>query len=118
MDFGNDIEIRVEETDGPRVMYVAGEFCLSSAEKLREALIEALEPGRVTVLDMGGVTAIDLSGLQLLCSAHRTYARSQSGLELRAMPERLWRTACAAGFDAEMAACPFRQDEVCLWKKR
>jgi ABC-type transporter Mla MlaB component len=68
------------------------------------------------VLDLAGATAIDLAGLQLLCSAHRTSRGGPRTFELRAVPERLRNTACAAGFDARTLVCPYRGDGACLWK--
>jgi anti-anti-sigma factor len=116
MDDGDVIAVRIEESGGRRILRVDGEVCLNTAETLRSALTDALAGGREIVLDLGGVTSADLCALQLLCSAHRTFRKRGSDLTIESASERLRRAAALAGYDARTSICPYRRNDVCLWK--
>ena len=116
MDAASEIEVRLEEEGGHRVVHLQGELCLPNTGRVQRALMEGLATGQETVLDGAGVTAIDLAGLQLLCSAHRTYRRHGANFDLRSVPQGLQETARAAGYRACESICPFREDGICLWR--
>lgn len=116
MEDGDQFRIQVMETGEGRVLRVEGPLTLSTAGRLRDALLEAWQAGKKTIFDAAGITDIDLAGLQLLCSAHRTYQRTGTGFELAAVSPQVVETARAAGFDNRTSACASR-DGNCIWKR-
>ena len=82
----------------PHVVCLAGELNLSSAEQVRQTLVDSLQSGEPLTLDLATLTDIDLAGLQLLCSAHLSYARRNIALVLREVPPWFPETAKTCGF--------------------
>lgn len=59
--------------DGDRgVLVLTGDVGVERAERLKEALLKAMERFKRIEIDLGGVEETDLSLLQLLCAAHRS----------------------------------------------
>jgi anti-anti-sigma factor len=111
-------DIQLQHVDGEVLLRVAGDLNLNEAATFRQALIDGLQPGTGMQLDLSQVSAIDLSAMQLLCSAHHTGRKRDAAVRVVNMPERLWETARAAGFDGAMVHCPHRKDNArCLWMK-
>lgn len=111
------LDVLIDPAGDSRVVRIEGELSIGSVERVRAALIDGMEKGKTTVLDLAGIQAADLCGLQLLCSAHRTYAAHGAVFEVRSMCATLRDTAHAAGYDADEAVCAFRRTGNCLWKR-
>lgn len=69
------MDVRVENGAAARVV-VSGEVDLATADRLREALRDALDSAKPVVVDLGGCTFIDSVGLGVLLDAAR---RSERG---------------------------------------
>lgn len=82
----------------PQVVCLAGELNLSSAEQVRQTLADSLQSGEPLTLDLATLTDIDLAGLQLLCSAHLSYARRNVAMVLREVPAWFQETVKTCGF--------------------
>jgi len=67
------MSILVELGEKATLIRAAGELDLSVAEKLKNALMTALESSRETILDLQRVSGIDLSCMQLLLAASREF---------------------------------------------
>jgi anti-anti-sigma factor len=120
MDSGGEMAVQVEGTNERRVLRVAGPLDIAHTAALRQALVEASDgcgAGRSTVVDLAGVTAVDLCGLQLLCSAHRTFAARGGGLSLQCRPAWFCQASTAAGFAAGTQTCGPRLCGDCLWRE-
>jgi anti-anti-sigma factor len=74
------LEVSVERPDGTTVVTAAGEIDMSSAPKLREALVSA--EGRI-VVDLRAVSFLDSSGITVLTDAIRRLDESGGSLTLR-----------------------------------
>lgn len=57
---------------------IEGEMTIYRAAELKQALLDALQPGAVLELDLSGVTDIDSAGLQLLMLT-KTTAKASGG---------------------------------------
>jgi anti-sigma B factor antagonist len=62
---------------------VEGELDLSSADQLKQALLDELADGHAVVLDLGGVRFIDSTGLSAIISAVQRSAEIELAFELR-----------------------------------
>ncbi len=74
------IAIRAVPIDGGSVIAVAGEIDLLTADRLSEALAEALARDTLVVVDLSAVEFLSSSGLSTLALAHRS---APAGHELR-----------------------------------
>lgn len=111
------IRTETDESTGASIFHVEGELSLATAGNLQTAVLHALRPGVRVVFDGAGLTSVDLAGLQLICSAHRTCVLSGAHFEFRAMRREFQEIAFAAGFDACTAACPYRRENECVWRR-
>ncbi|WP_240926105.1 STAS domain-containing protein [Streptomyces sp. JB150] len=90
----------VTETDGIRVVALAGEIDHHTADTLREALDAAGEPRPRVVADMGQVTFMDSSGINVLITAHGALGEAGGWLRLAAPTGTVKRTLNIVGVDA------------------
>jgi anti-sigma B factor antagonist len=82
-----EVGFQVEVTGGVPVVAAPEEIDITSAEGLREALLEAAARGHGTfVVDMSLTRFCDSSGLQALVAAHRR-ARAEDGEVLLVIPD-------------------------------
>lgn len=93
-------QIEVERAEGTRTVRLDGEFDLSAADRVEEALrsLESERPG-VVVIDLRGVTFLDSTGLRTITSAD---ARArEGGYELRIVrgPENVQKLLHVTGMD-------------------
>jgi anti-anti-sigma factor len=100
----------VREADGRQVIHLPAELGLATIAEWHAVLLGALEARRGVVLDATEVVEADLSGLQLLCSAHRSFAQQGIPLELRGVREEFRRTVERGGFDAALPVGPERDE--------
>jgi len=120
MGSASEIEVQIEGSDEQRVLRVTGPLDIGHTAELRSALVEASQTsnaGSSTVIDLAGITALDLCGLQLLCSAHRSFAAQGSTIGLRDRPAWFSEAATAAGFTADTQACGPGLCGDCLWRE-
>lgn len=76
-----DLTVATARPDaGTAVLTVAGEIDLSTAPRLREALLEIFSTGgaRHLVVDLADVTFMDSTGLGVLVGAHRRIAAADA----------------------------------------
>jgi len=79
-----DLRVSVTRDSGETVVAIAGELDMSTAEKLSQAVHDALlrSPGRI-VLDLADLTFCDSLGLGTLVVLSRTARIQQTFLQLR-----------------------------------
>ena len=114
------ITVQIEGTESARVLRVAGPLDIAHAGQLRTALLEASEASggeSSTLVDLASLTAVDLSGLQLLCSAHRSFAARGGAIGIRSRPQWFSQATAAAGFTASAQACGPGLCGDCLWRE-
>jgi anti-anti-sigma factor len=111
-----ELKIRICPEEGARIIELEGDLSISTAALLRTTLLEGMQTGAKAMLDMAGVRSLDLSGMQLLCSAHRSYAQRNAVLQVRRVNDDFRRIAMTAGYDARQSVCPFRKEDNCLWR--
>jgi len=120
MDSGGENANQIGNTGERRVVRLEGPLDIAHAAGLRFALLEALEASGAeggTLIDLSGVTAVDLCGLQLLCSAHRSFAGRGGAIGFEERPEWFQQASAAAGFAASTQACGSRLCQDCLWRE-
>jgi anti-anti-sigma factor len=100
--------LSVEETTdaGDRVLVLAGEIDMATADKLRAATEQALaQSSDRVVLDFAGVTFCDSQGLSTLISLHREVGAAGRRLVLRNVGDFMARlldiTGLRTAFDVE-----------------
>ena len=114
-----DFQSRKSGDGNVGILRLAGTLTIEYAERLREALLAALEESVRLTLDCSEVTDVDLSGLQLLCSAHRTASSGRHQLELLLpMPAALHRAFNEVGLVRLRACCSVAPGTPCLWQDR
>jgi len=64
-----DLQIKVERSEGPPIVRLAGELDMETAPRVRATLDELAETNGRFALDLADVTFIDSSGLHLLLEA-------------------------------------------------
>ncbi|MFB7252989.1 STAS domain-containing protein [Streptomyces nojiriensis] len=74
--------VAVEAVDGAVVLTLAGELDHDTAQPLRDALDEALAPGRRLLVDMAGLGFCDSTGLNVLLNTRLAAQEAGAGLEL------------------------------------
>ena len=96
------MEHALKESMHGTTLTLGGELTLIHANELKATLTASLQSGGNVAVRLEGITDMDLSCLQLLCSAHRTAARSGQHFTLDAENSELFRKAAVeAGFFGE-----------------
>ena len=90
-----------------------GDLTVQNAASVKAAILEAAQNDRL-VLDCAGVTEIDVAGLQLLCSAHRTFAISGKQFRLAGRTASFEKGVRESGY-ARDKGCRLDPDGSCLW---
>ena len=94
---------------------VAGELTVPHAQRLKAALLDALQGSARVEVVLGKITRLDSSFPQLLCSAHRTAADRQKRLTVTgAEQERFTDLLRRSGFTRH-TGCRESTRETCLW---
>jgi len=102
------------EGSGPGRLALKGEVTVQHAASLKAILLKAAEGDRLA-LDCSSVTEIDVAGLQLLCSAHRTFAKWGKGFSLiGGRPAPFKKSIQESGY-ARGKGCSLDRDGSCLW---
>ena len=100
-----------EQSDGSETITLAGELTISSADELKEVLINTLSVNDHIALNLEQVTEVDLSFLQLLCSTHRTAIKMiKTLIRTGTCPESLKKIAEHSGYARHMGC-----EKNCLW---
>lgn len=71
------------DAEGQALVYADGDIDLTTADALRDALVEALEKSAIVVVDVGAVGFIDSSGLNAIVWGHREAQQAGGSLHLR-----------------------------------
>ncbi len=100
---------------GSGILKLEGELNIQCALPFREALLRAFEHVEKLSLDMEGLESIDISCLQLLCSAHRTFIKSNKEMTITPhnMTTSLKEAITNAGY-ARKGGCLLNPDGKCL----
>jgi anti-anti-sigma factor len=110
-------DIRIEKEEARTVIVMSGEMTVEHAAGLKDALIRSLEDADHLIVDLRDVTDMDVSCLQLLCSAHRTFAGARKTLEIKSdYPETLKETVREVGYSRD-CGCTTETENGCLWKR-
>lgn len=108
---GNDSRLTSDST-----IFLEGTWTIERAPELRELLMEAAKTAEEVLIDVRQVKEVDLSCLQLLCSAHRTFAKRGAKLALHEDRSEAFEKAVRdAGYHND-AGCGQNYMESCLWK--
>lgn len=87
-------QVNTGRRDGARLFQLTGEFDLSNAWQLKEALLGAIRAGEAVVVDLSEVTFMDACLLRVLLGARA--AASTRKVALRIVPPQdsaVWRVA-------------------------
>jgi anti-sigma B factor antagonist len=99
--------------DGVRVVAVAGEIDLFTAQQLKDRMSDAIDSGRVRLLvDLGGTTFIDSSGLGALIGAYGRVRARGGLLVLCCVDDEISRTFELTGLDQVLTVVPSRSDAL------
>lgn len=102
---GEDLDLKVEDTDAGRVVHVGGELDLASAPQLSAALSEeARSSSSPVILDMSGVTFIDSSALRALVLAGRELGEAGRKLQIGPRSEMVARVLSMTSLDQHTEA--------------
>lgn len=74
------MEYTLKKTGQGCELVLDGKLTLEHAEKLKNALMEALEGGDPVVINAEKVIEVDLSSLQLFCAAHKSAVNTQKNI--------------------------------------
>ena len=106
--------MHMEDKDNTSILKVEGPLSIQDASALRDCLLKALGSAEGIVIDLSGAEAIDLACLQVLCSAHKTYALAHKGIRMAGgLPEGVVRSLFAIALTAE--GCDRVPHGTCLW---
>ena len=96
------------------VLSLSGSLTIENIAELKTAVSEALQASNHVTLDLSGVESADICSLQLLCSAHRTGARSGKVIELAKAGESFEASVREAGYGRHVG-CMSGNRRDCLW---
>ena len=104
---GEDLDLKVEDTDSGQVVHIRGELDLASAPQLSAALAEAAATEtskRPVILDMAEVSFIDSSALRALVLAGRELAAAGRQLQIGPRSEMVARVLSMTSLDQHTEA--------------
>ena len=97
------------------VLEIRGDLTVQCAHEFKEVLLRSLDGTKYIVLNLEQVAEIDLSCLQLLCSAHQTFMRSNKKVALSGLCSGTFqKTVADAGYSSRKG-CIMDTDENCLF---
>jgi len=99
-----------------RTLAVQGRLAIQDAAKLKELLLEALAGTDHVVIDASQAESIDLACAQLVCAAHRAYAKAGKVIEFAPPPSPGFLSALA-DMAIDPIGCPDDVRGQCFWKK-
>ncbi|MCX4918986.1 STAS domain-containing protein [Streptomyces sp. NBC_00687] len=94
------------DTDGIRVLALAGELDADNADMLREALRIDEDGHLLTVLDLGAVTFLDSSAISVLATARRNANAAGGWLRMAALTDPVERVIALVGLDTIIDCYP------------
>jgi len=99
-----------------RTLVVQGRLAIQDAARLKEILLEAGGGTKPVLIDASQAESIDLACVQLVCSAHRTFAKTGRRIEFQGTPStgvlRAW-----ADMAIDPTCCSDDLRSHCVWKK-
>lgn len=109
------MNVQRESEDGTVALFFADELTISSAQELKEVLLREFHDPDTVALDLGKVTKIDLACLQLFCSAHRSFQKTEKALVLAGpLPGSLRQILDESGLSHHLDGVT-DCDQTCLW---
>lgn len=99
-----------------RTLVVQGRLAIQDAAKLKEILLEAGSCVNHVVIDATQAESIDLACAQLVCAAHRTFAKTGKVIEFIEPPSQDFLSALA-DMAIDRAGCSDDLRGQCIWKK-
>lgn len=108
--------LTLDDGQETRTLVIQGRLAIQDAARLKEVLLDASQGSNHVVIDVTQAESIDLACAQLVCAAHRTFAKAGKAIEFMQPPSPGVLQALA-----DMAIDPIGcGDDVrknCLWKK-
>jgi len=99
-----------------RTLVVQGRLAIQDAGKLKEILLEAGSSTQHVLIDATQAESIDLACAQLVCSAHRTFAKTGKMIQIIKTPSTGFLNALA-DMAIDRAGCSEELRSQCLWMK-
>ena len=90
--------VTIERHDSHSIVRLEGDFTVTSASELKQALLEGVAAGTDLQVDMQGIGDLDITVMQLLCATGRAAARAGIKLIIP-VTEAAAATARQAGFE-------------------
>lgn len=110
------MRLTVDKSGRKGVLRLKGMLTIRQAEDLKKALLRALKKVKELEIDMKKVDEIDIACLQLLCSAHKTAAKSKKKLVLgNNVPDEIIQDIMCSGYFRPVG-CINKDRDKCLWK--
>jgi anti-anti-sigma factor len=109
-------DMKIKKNGNKNTLDLSGELNINCAQELKNALVQTLKNADHVVLNLADVTGMDLSCLQLLCSAHKTSAKSKKSFVMNAaLPDALKDAVKRTGYSGNFN-CTAGTVMSCLWK--
>jgi anti-anti-sigma regulatory factor len=102
-------------TEGTRSVVVSGEATVGTANKLKQALLEALESANAVHVVFRDVTAADVTLPQLLCAAHRAAVERNKTLTVEGADRAPLNTMLRQTGFLRHIGCQGNTRRSCLW---
>jgi len=99
-----------------RTLVVQGRLAIQDAARLKELLLEAGGSTKQVLIDASQAESIDLACAQLVCSAHRTFAKTGKMIEFIEAPSTGILHALA-DMAIDRSGCSDELRSRCIWKK-
>ncbi len=108
------MDLTIEATGDSSRLVIRGGLTVDSVGRLKAALVQALENENDNVsIDLSGASEIDFSCFQVLCSAHRSAAKSGKKISIHACSGSFGQAARQTGLFPHV--CRKNTSGDCLW---
>ncbi|MHB8907576.1 MAG: STAS domain-containing protein [Syntrophales bacterium] len=105
----------MKERSGNGTVRLEGDLNIQDAGRLKETFVKAFAETEALSVDLGGVTSIDIACMQVLCSAHKTFATANKFFAVRGCAAPSFERSVQNGGYARTAGCPADLHHTCLW---
>ncbi len=105
----------LKERSGSGIVRLEGELNIQDAVRLKETLAEAFAHAKTLSLDLSGMTGIDVACMQVLCSAHKTFMRSNKSFAVQGRGTTSFERSVKDGGYTRTSGCHEDKKCTCLW---
>jgi ABC-type transporter Mla MlaB component len=110
------MESNIRICDSAGSIEMQGDLTVSSAEQMRNVLLQGLQSSDTIVISFGEITDIDLTCLQLLCAAHRMSVKLGKKIVFgNDLPDKLSLAVTDYGFRRHVG-CAIDTTKSCIWQ--